>query len=68
MTEPQHDNPLVTIVLSMGAGIASWLADPNMWRALAVALACGFVGGVGRMAGFWAWNKAKDRRNKKREG
>lgn len=57
------DNPWATILLSMAAGIASWLADPLLWRALAVAAACGFVGGVAKAAGLWAWNKARERRN-----
>lgn len=68
MTEHHSDHPVATIVLSMLAGTATWLADPNVWRAISVAAACGFVGGVARAAGHWAWNKAKDRRNKKREG
>lgn len=65
MTEHYHDNPLVTIALSMALGAATWLADPNVWRALAVAAACGFVGGVARVAGVWAANKVRERHNKK---
>ncbi len=63
-----HDNPLMTIALSMALGVASWLVDPTLWRALAVAGACGFVGGVAKAAGFWAWRKVRDRRNKVTKG
>lgn len=63
MTDHHADHPLATILLSMLAGTATWLADPNVWRALAVAAACGFVGGVMKAAGYWAWNKVRERRN-----
>lgn len=63
MMEHHTDNPWATVIVSMLAGIASWLADPMLWRALAVAAACGFVGGLAKGAGVWAWNKARDRRN-----
>jgi len=63
MTEHHHDHPIVMIALSIGAGMLSWLANPDVWQALAVAAACGLVGGVARAAGSWAWNKARERRN-----
>lgn len=65
MTEHHHDHPLVTVAVSMAAGMATWLTDPNVWRALAVAAAAGFVGGVARAAGVWTWNKVRERRDKK---
>ncbi len=61
-----HDNPLMTIVLSMGAGMLSWFGDPVVWRAVAVAALCGFAGGVAKGAGFWAWRLARRERTKRR--
>lgn len=59
-----HHDEHITIPLSILAGTATWIADPNVWRALAVAAACGFVGGVAKAAGFWVWHKVRERRNK----
>lgn len=66
MTDAAHSNPFVTIALSMGLGVASWLADPDVYRALAVALACGFIGGVARAAGVAAYNTFKERKGAKK--
>lgn len=63
-----HHDEHATIALSILAGTATWIADPNVWRALAVAAACGFVGGVAKAAGFWAWNKVREHRNKAKKG
>lgn len=66
MTEAHHDHPVITIALSTGLGLVSWLADPNVWRALAVAAACGFVGGVAKAIGAWTWNEARKRKESRR--
>lgn len=64
---PTH-NPWATVVLSMLAGVLSWLADPVLWKALGVAAACGFAGGVFKAIGFRAWNKVLDRMKQRRQG
>lgn len=62
-----HSSPVGVMLFSMWAGLASWLADPNVWRAVAVAALCGFVGGVFKAVGFWAYDSAKRRRRKPRK-
>lgn len=54
-----HHSPLGIILLSMVSGLATWLSDPNVWRAVAVAALCGFVGGVCKAAGLWFWHRTK---------
>lgn len=48
------------------AGVMSWAADPNVAKALMVAAACGFVGGLMKAAGAWVWHKARECRNKRK--
>jgi hypothetical protein len=64
MSLHHDDNPMVTILLSMGAGLLSWFGDPVVWRAVAIAALCGFAGGIAKAAGFWAWRATRIRRNK----
>lgn len=66
MSAYHNDNPLTTILLSIGAGMVSWFGDPIVWRAMAVAALCGFAGGVAKGAGFWAWRLARRERQKRR--
>ncbi len=54
-----HSSPLGIILLSMASGLATWLSDPNVWRAGAAAALFGFVGGVFKAAGLWFWNRTK---------
>lgn len=54
-----HSSPIAIILLSMASGLATWLSDPNVWRAVAVAALCGFVGGVFKAAGLWFWSRTK---------
>lgn len=63
MTEQHHDHPLVNIMLSSLLGLASWLADPTLWRAVAVAAICGFIGGVAKAVGAWSWRKWRGKKD-----
>lgn len=63
-----HDNPLFTILLSAAAGMGSWLIEQHVTRALLVAVACGFVGGLAKAAGVWTWERAKRASKKRRKG
>jgi hypothetical protein len=61
-----HDNPFISVMLSIGAGLVTWLADPVLWKALSVALLTGIIGGlghlIGRSIGFFAWRSARKAR------
>lgn len=59
MMHGDHSSPIGVILLSMASGLATWLTDPNVWRAVAVAALCGFVGGVFKAAGLWFWHRTK---------
>lgn len=63
MIDAHHDNPIVVVLLSAGAGLFTWLQDQHVTKAVLVAAACGFVGGVAKAAGVWVWNKVRERRN-----
>ncbi|MBS1940885.1 MAG: hypothetical protein JST38_08415 [Bacteroidetes bacterium] len=70
MIEVHHDNPVATMVIGAGsavAGVMSWAADPSVAKALVVAAACGFVGGLMKAAGVWAWNLVRERRNARKQ-
>ncbi|HMN06916.1 MAG TPA: hypothetical protein PKD45_14440 [Flavobacteriales bacterium] len=62
MMDTHHDNPVVVVLLSAGAGLFTWLQDQHVTKALLVAMACGFVGGLGKATGLWVWNKVRERR------
>lgn len=56
------DNPILMMLMSAAAGVMSWSIDQHLLKALVVAMVCGFVGGLGRAAGLWTWNKVRERR------
>lgn len=58
-------NFIATVMLSAGAGAITWLSDPALWKAVAVAAVCGVVGGVGRWVGHELAKGIHARRNKK---
>ena len=52
----------VGVVLISGTfGLAQWLADPNLLRAVLIAALCGVVGGFGRAAGVRLWHLGRRR-------
>lgn len=63
-----HDHPLFTIMLSAAAGMGSWLIEQHVTRALLVAVACGFVGGLAKAAGVWTWGRVRHLRKKRKKG
>jgi hypothetical protein len=67
MTEHAHPHGggfLITL-LSISAGLWSWLSDPMLWRALAVAVLCGLLGGVARGIGQMLWRGIAQKYNLK---
>lgn len=67
MMDQSNDNPIVVMMLSSMAGLASYAAKPDVMQALLVAALCGFVGGLCKAAGVWAWNRARECQEKKRD-
>lgn len=63
-----HVEPLGTVVLSVCLGMASWLANPDLWRAGLVAFVCGVLGGVGRVAGQRIYCCLEKRKGRKKAG
>lgn len=65
-----HDNGhvLLSSILGACAGLVSWLADPALWKAAAVALFCGFLTGIGRAVGQWAAERVRKRGGSKSSG
>ena len=60
--------PLGTVLLSICFGMASWLANPDLWRAAFVAFVCGLLGGLGRAAGQRIWTSVEQRKARKKDG
>lgn len=66
MMDTHHDNPVVVVLLSAGAGLLTWLQDQHVTKAVLVAAGCGFVGGLAKGAGVWAWNKVREHHNNRK--
>lgn len=61
-----HVGDWPVLLVSIVAGMWSWVSDPVFWKAALLALAFGFLGGIGRAVGHrsYMWWMARRRQRK----